>query len=340
VSDAGPVAAAPRVGVVIPYYQRSPGLLARAIDSVFAQEPSAEFTIIVVDDSSPNPAERDLEALDARRRAAVHVERQPNAGPGAARNTGLEALPTSCELVAFLDSDDVWLPGHIARAVSAFRAGYDFFFSNFLDVGESEAAFESRRLVSCRDHEPIAGADGCYSFGRDLCTAILERCPIETSTVVLRRDAFAHLRFRQQFRRAYEDLMFWYEAAALNRPAAFSIVPGCQYGTGVNIYRGIADGSVSAVRALAGAMEFHRTVRETFRLTSLQRDAIEQHRRRNRGYLAYHVAHGLRRGNVRLLLELRHFLAVEPAALLALPWNLSRHLTQRYRGRASNPTDH
>ena len=50
----------PRVAVVIPFYQRSAGLLSRAIESIWAQQYQPEPLIIVVDDSSPMPADEEL----------------------------------------------------------------------------------------------------------------------------------------------------------------------------------------------------------------------------------------------------------------------------------------
>ena len=45
-----------KCSVIIPYYQREPGVLQRALKSVFAQS-HADFDVIVVDDSSPLPVE-------------------------------------------------------------------------------------------------------------------------------------------------------------------------------------------------------------------------------------------------------------------------------------------
>lgn len=91
-----------RVSVVIPTYNRRVELL-RAIASVLGQE-TPVFEIIVVDDAS-NEDFRDVEALDSRIRVVRH---ETNRGGAVARNTGVQSATGSC--IAFLDSDDTWLP--------------------------------------------------------------------------------------------------------------------------------------------------------------------------------------------------------------------------------------
>src|SRR5689334_10135830 len=88
--------------VIIPAYN-AVETLGRAIDSALAQSlPPHE--VVVVDDGS-----RDATAeLAERYGPPVRVIRQSNAGPGAARNRGVQA--TSSPWVAFLDADDEWLP--------------------------------------------------------------------------------------------------------------------------------------------------------------------------------------------------------------------------------------
>jgi glycosyltransferase involved in cell wall biosynthesis len=89
------------VSVVIPAYNAE-RFIAEAIQSVLDQ--TYEVTeIIVVDDGSADDTSQ-VAAGYARTR----VIKQPNGGPGAARNTGINAA--SGEWIAFLDSDDLWLP--------------------------------------------------------------------------------------------------------------------------------------------------------------------------------------------------------------------------------------
>ncbi len=72
--------------VIIPYYQKQAGILQRALESVF-QQSYQNFDVLIIDDQSPFPIERDLESLGEAQRARVKVIKQPNAGPGGARTS-------------------------------------------------------------------------------------------------------------------------------------------------------------------------------------------------------------------------------------------------------------
>ncbi len=91
-----------RVSVVIPSFNRAASL-PRALDSVLAQTRPADEIIVVDDGSSDGSAE-----LLATRYAGITCLRQPNQGVSAARNLGIQHA--SGDWIAFLDSDDTWLP--------------------------------------------------------------------------------------------------------------------------------------------------------------------------------------------------------------------------------------
>jgi GT2 family glycosyltransferase len=95
----------PAVSVIIPTYQRR-DMVARAVRSVLAQT-YRDFELIVVDDGSTDGTAESLEALGGR----VLYAWQPNRGVSAARNAGLRLARG--RIVAFLDSDDRWLPDHL-----------------------------------------------------------------------------------------------------------------------------------------------------------------------------------------------------------------------------------
>jgi glycosyltransferase involved in cell wall biosynthesis len=101
-----------RISVVIPVYARQHGAV-RAVRSAFSQR-GPWIEIIVVDDGSPEPFRLpgDLEADDR-----IRIVRHPvNQGASAARNSGITAARGNW--IAFLDSDDVWLPGKLEGQIA------------------------------------------------------------------------------------------------------------------------------------------------------------------------------------------------------------------------------
>ena len=112
-----------RLSVVIPTYDRQ-ALCERALRSALAQDVDG-MEVIVVDDCSPSPFMLPADcASDPRIRVLRH---DVNRGAGQARDTGVAA--SRAEWIAFLDSDDYWLPGTLAqrldRAERAFAASAD-----------------------------------------------------------------------------------------------------------------------------------------------------------------------------------------------------------------------
>lgn len=98
------------VSVVIPAFNREHEISA-ALESVFAQDYPA-IEVIVVDDGSADQTCRVVEGYGSR----VKLIRQANAGPGAARNRGVQA--SSGSILMFLDSDDQWHPTRVRRQVA------------------------------------------------------------------------------------------------------------------------------------------------------------------------------------------------------------------------------
>ena len=107
----------PEVSVVLPTFNRL-RYLRPAVDSVFAQT-FTDWELIVADDGSEAETAAYLAAL--ANRPKVKVLRLAHTGnPGAARNAACRAAQG--EYIAFLDSDDVWLPEKLALQVASLRS--------------------------------------------------------------------------------------------------------------------------------------------------------------------------------------------------------------------------
>jgi glycosyltransferase involved in cell wall biosynthesis len=104
----------PLVSCIVPVFNGE-RYLAEALDSILAQQ-YEPLEIIVADDGSTDGTAAIARSYGDR----VRVIRQPNAGAPAARNLGLQAARG--ELIAFLDSDDLWHREKLARQTARFAA--------------------------------------------------------------------------------------------------------------------------------------------------------------------------------------------------------------------------
>ena len=157
----------PLVSVIIPTYNRA-ALVQDAVASVLAQT-YRDFELLVVDDGSTDGT---LEALAAGG-GEIQVLRSPRRqGVSAARNLGITAARG--EWLAFLDSDDLWLPEKLARQM-AFMAAHPQ-----LLLSQTEETWVRRglRVNPPRTHKK----EGGRIFFRSL-----ERCLVSPSAVVLHR---------------------------------------------------------------------------------------------------------------------------------------------------------
>lgn len=135
------------VSVILPVYNRE-GWVGRAIESVLAQTyPAVE--LIVIDDGSTDATRAVLERFGSR----ITVLEQQHAGAYAARNLGLRHARG--EFVAFLDSDDAWLPDRLSVQMPLMQRAETALV--FGDVAHLTADGVRTRLTSFRVAPPRRG---------------------------------------------------------------------------------------------------------------------------------------------------------------------------------------
>jgi glycosyltransferase involved in cell wall biosynthesis len=125
----------PAVSVVMPAYNVAP-YIRETLDSVFAQT-FTDFEVVIVNDGSPDTIEleRALEPYMNR----IRYIKQENRGAGAARNEAVRAARG--EFVAFLDADDLWLPGYLEEQLAFLRERQcDLVCADALHFGDSPLA--------------------------------------------------------------------------------------------------------------------------------------------------------------------------------------------------------
>jgi glycosyltransferase involved in cell wall biosynthesis len=180
----------PLVSVVMPLYN-SASTVAASLDSVLAQTyPNIE--ILVVDDGSTDDGVGLCRQYDDVR---LRIVQQKNRGLAGARNTGIRHATGS--ILAFLDSDDLWLPEKVERHVQHLQS------NPVVGVSYSRSAFidASGRPLGIYQTPPLHGITP---------ELILCRNPISNgSCVVMRREVLDGIRFEDNLYGSPES--YWFD---------------------------------------------------------------------------------------------------------------------------------
>ncbi|MDH5325173.1 MAG: glycosyltransferase family 2 protein [Gammaproteobacteria bacterium] len=176
------------VSVIIPSYNRA-HCIERALCSVFEQN-SLPQQVIVVDDGSTDRTQ----ALIRHKYPQVRLISQSNRGVSAARNAGIAAADT--EFIAFLDSDDAWLPHKLQRQVAWMQDHPDCVFSHTEEIWIRNGV----RVNPMNKHRKSGGL--IYSH-------CLPLCVISPSSVIIRRVLLEQVGGFDETLPACEDYDLW-----------------------------------------------------------------------------------------------------------------------------------
>lgn len=263
------------IAVVIPYFQREPGILKKALNSVFLSEGVDDIVVVVIDDESPVPADREVAEM-GETRFPVKIIRQSNTGPGGARNRGLDSLSDDVTYVAFLDSDDTWAPKHLHNATKALAIGYDVYFCDLFQLGADVSAFNRAGRIDPRKHKTIGGQADLHAYEGDMFDQIITGNVIGTPTVVFNRGKFAKLRFRTDLTTAGEDYLFWLELSHQGARFAFGSVPSVFCGKGVNVYAGSGWGTEGHARRIVHELTYRKALLDLYQLSPRQHAVVSK----------------------------------------------------------------
>jgi len=180
------------ISVIIPTYNRA-SYLERTIGSVLAQRLACD-ELVVVDDGSTDGTAVLVERLAAASVVPIRLYRQENQGAAAARNLGIRKARG--ELLAFLDSDDWWLPHKLARQTAAMTARPDVLISHTREIWFRRG----QRVNQKKKHDPPHG---------DVFTASVGMCVVGMSTVMARRELFARYGLFDESLPCCEDYDLW-----------------------------------------------------------------------------------------------------------------------------------
>jgi glycosyltransferase involved in cell wall biosynthesis len=183
----------PEVSVIIPTHNRR-AMLREALSSVAAQRGSS-FEVLVVDDGSTDGTWQDLSGRDLSAHFAdIRAVRTERRGPAAARNRGI-ALARG-RLIAFLDSDDLWMPEKLARQSLFMRNNPDCLISQTGDTWMRDG----RSVNPGQRHRKRPG---------DIFIDSLRTCLISPSAAILRRELLDEVGGFDEDMAACEDYDLW-----------------------------------------------------------------------------------------------------------------------------------
>ena len=248
------VVAKPRVSVIMPSYNTA-NLIAASLDSVLMQTFS-DFEIIVVNDGSPDTTE--LEKVLAPYLNRIVYIKQENKRAAGARNTAIGIARG--EFLAFLDSDDLWLPDHLASQIRLFEENpaLDLVYCNCLSVGDPARPHEF--MQRCPSHGPAT-----------FLSLVMEDCQIPISTVVARKSALVRAGLFDESLARCDDYDMWLRAA----------FHGAKIGYTQRVQARLTDGRRGSLGASSAKMaeacwKILQKTEQTLPLTDNDRDVVQK----------------------------------------------------------------
>jgi glycosyltransferase involved in cell wall biosynthesis len=213
-ADVSAPPASPIVSILLPTYNR-----ARFLPAAFEAMASQSLTsweLIVVDDGSTDETEAVVRDLGPRVRQPVRYIRQANAGAYGARNACLDLA--SAPYVAFYDSDDLWLPHHLADSIGALEENrdVDWVYAACRIVNHATGALLDANTFMTRGrprpfrrlHTRRQGDLHIFDDPRVVAWAVRHGLYCGLQNSVIRRSVFDAERFHAAFRNEAEDQLF------------------------------------------------------------------------------------------------------------------------------------
>lgn len=187
------------VSVIMPAYN-SERFIEKAILSVVAEQGMDDLELLVVDDWSSDTT---WERVSEMQRTYPNIRLMRNVrkkGPAGGRNTGL--LNATGKYISFLDSDDVWLPGHLTKSIGyCEKNDVDIVFNDFAvvdyDTGEHLFDwFEKKPYFQAMEKRHVSGC--LYIIEGDVVEALLNESFIHMQALVARASVIEGMYFDEE----------------------------------------------------------------------------------------------------------------------------------------------
>lgn len=211
----------PLISVILPTYNRA-NLLPRAVASVIAQA-ADDLELIVIDDGSTDDTVQVIQDMSDERIRLIHFE--TNHGIGHGRNVGVEQARG--RLIAFIDSDDLWLPGkleHQCQVMTRYPE-IELLFGNYENINlvdnSSDLGFnQTQRSLSMLKTRQLD--DEVFQVESGMPEALLEGNFFATPTVVFRSEIVTRFGNYNTRLSGPEDFEFWWRNSVKGTRFAFT----------------------------------------------------------------------------------------------------------------------
>ena len=208
ISSGADVPTAPKVSVIIPAYNTA-AFIGESLDSVFAQT-YTDFEVIVINDGSPDTAHLERVLVPYRSRIVYIV--QKNRRAAGARNTGIHQARG--EFLAFLDSDDLWLPENLAAQMKMFKDDPS------LDMVYADAAFFAGSTRPGRTYMEACPSKGPVTFD----SLVVESTQVCISCAVARKEIIVKAGSFDESLPQCDDYDMWLRVAYMHGKIAYQNV--------------------------------------------------------------------------------------------------------------------
>ena len=188
-----------KISVVIPTYNRK-HTLPRALDSVLAQS-YQPFEIIVIDDGSTDGTANWF----SNNYPSIQSISQSNQGVSAARNAGIKQ--SRGDWIAFLDSDDEWLPTKLAKQIETLKVNPEFLFCHTNEIWIRNGA----RVNQQKKHQ---------KYGGHIFEKCLDICRVSPSSSLFHKSVLDDVGLFDESLKVCEDYDLWLRISA-NYPVLF-----------------------------------------------------------------------------------------------------------------------
>jgi glycosyltransferase involved in cell wall biosynthesis len=243
----------PKVSIIIPSYKTA-GMIAACLDSAFRQTYS-DFEAVVVNDGSPDTPELE-KVLQPYLDRIVYIKQENKRCAGARNNAIRNARG---EFVAFLDSDDTWMPDHLASQMQLFAddPSLDLVYCDGILMLDAE----ERKFM---DKNPSSGEATFEAL-------IVERCQIPISTVVARKRTIVDAGLFDEKLPRCDDYDMWVRSAFIGAKIGYTRKLGARFFVG-------RPGSLSQSKArmIEGYWNILEKFKRTLPLKDADREVVEK----------------------------------------------------------------